>query len=49
MMVAPCHGFEAGTVLSEGRSTKFSAPDDEGFVEETAIFQILKQSGDGLI
>lgn len=35
--------------FNDGRPAKFSAPEDEGFVEESALFEIGEEGGDGLI
>ena len=35
--------------LREGSAAKFSGPDDDGFIEQTALFKITKERGDGLI
>ncbi len=36
-------------VFGGGLSAEFSAPDDEGFVEEAALFEIFEKSGDGFV
>lgn len=35
--------------FAEGHATKFSAPDDQGFIEEATLFQIGEEGSDGLI
>ena len=37
------------TALGKGRTTEFSGPDDESVIEESALFEIPEQPGDGLI
>src|SRR5690606_27714301 len=49
VMVATRHGFEAGAVFAEGGAAKFTAPDDEGGVEQAALLEILEQGGDRLV
>lgn len=40
----------AGSVFfGVGSASEFTAPPDEGIFEESALFEVLKKTGDGLI
>ena len=41
--------FEFGVfvVLHHGGASEFAAPDDEGFIEEAALFEVFEEAGDG--
>ena len=41
--------FIADIVLHHGSTSEFTAPDDEGAVKETALFEVGDEAGDGLV
>ncbi len=54
------HGEAVGVVISavefravsgfvHGGASEFSAPDDEGVIEKSALFEVLEEGGDGLV
>ena len=36
-------------VFGGGLTAEFAAPDDEGFVEEAALFEVFEEAGDGFV
>ena len=42
-----CEGLDAA--LAVGRASEFCQEDDEGIAEETAVVEVVEESGDGLI
>ncbi len=49
VMIAATTAAEGGTGFDHGCAPEFTAPDDEGVVEEPALFQIVDQRGTRLI
>src|SRR5438093_11493426 len=49
MMVAPEFATSVGIALDHGGAAKFTAPNDEGIVEQTALFEVLDERGAGLV
>ena len=48
----PCREGRGMVVAASGSdrsATKFAGPNDEGFIEESALFEIFKQAGDRLV
>ena len=45
IMIAP----GAFGVFGSGLASEFAAPDDEGFVKETSVFEVLKETCDGFV
>ena len=37
------------SVFADGGASEFSTPDDEGFFQEAAIFEVGEEGGDGLV
>jgi len=52
MMIAPVAAFlQSGidVVLHHRRAAEFTAPDDQGFIEEPALLQVGDQTGNGSV
>ena len=45
VMIAP----SAFGVFGSRLASEFAAPDDEGFIEETSVFEVLKEASDGFV
>ena len=45
IMITPC----ALGILSGGLTPEFTSPNNQRFIEHTALFEILQQAGDGLV
>ena len=45
VMIAP----GAFGVFGSGLATEFAAPDDEGSIKQTSVFEVLKKAGNGFV
>ena len=49
MMIAPLRPAEGGIGFDHRGATELAAPDDEGFIEQPALFEVLDEGGGGLV
>src|SRR5262249_40006641 len=48
-VMVPPKALRGNFPLTEGGSSEFAPPDDQGRIEQAALFQVLDQGGGGLI
>lgn len=49
VMVTPCDVLAAAAIFAERGSSKLASDDDEGFVEQAALFEVFDKGGNGLV